>query len=43
MPTIQEKNLSASISNILQQTKVTDIHTHLYDPHFSGFVSKGID
>lgn len=43
MPPIQEKNLSASLTKILQQTKVTDIHTHLYDPHFSGFVSKGID
>ncbi len=43
MPILTEKNLPSTVAKVVRQAKITDIHTHLYDPHFSGLLLKGVD
>lgn len=40
---VQKEELQEIVSDIVQRTPVTDVHTHLFAPHFSEFMLAGID
>jgi hypothetical protein len=41
--TVQTKDLHTLVKEIIEQTKVTDIHTHLFAPEFGDLLLSGID
>ena len=43
MTTISKNDMQKTVGKILQETKITDVHTHIYPSNFGGLLLWGVD